>query len=99
MFTVIVQVKVKSEFVREFSAATVENAGQSVREPGIARFDVIQDQEDPSRFVLIEIYRDSQAPAAHKETAHYKKWKGAVEKMMAEPRASRTFTNVYPDAF
>jgi quinol monooxygenase YgiN len=67
-----------------------------VREPGVARFDVIQSVDDPTRFVLVEVYRDAQAPAAHKETAHYQKWRDTVAPMMAEPRSSQKYANVFP---
>jgi len=96
MFIVHVHVHVKADQVEAFRAASVENARQSVREPGIARFDVIQQQEDPTRFVLVEVYRTAGDPAKHKETAHYKKWRDAVESMMAEPRTSVKYANVFP---
>jgi len=97
MLIVHVHVKVKPERVEDFKRATVENATSSVREPGIARFDVGQQSDDPTRFVLVEIYRAADDPARHKETAHYRKWKQAVEPMMAEPRTSRKFANVFPE--
>jgi len=96
MLIVHVHVHVKPEFIESFKQATVENARHSVQEPGIARFDVLQQLDDPSRFVLIEIYRASAAPAAHKETAHYQKWRDAVAPMMCEPRASAKFASVFP---
>ena len=80
-----------------FREATLANARESVKEPGIARFDVVQDTEDRTRFVLVEAYRTAEAPAAHKETAHYLKWRDTVAPMMAEPRTSRKFTNCFPD--
>jgi quinol monooxygenase YgiN len=83
--------------VEEFSRATVENARASIQEPGIVRFDVVQQQDDATRFVLIEIYRDTEAAAAHKQTAHYAKWRDAVAPMMAEPRASLKYEAVFPD--
>ena len=95
MLIVHVHVHVKPESLEAFRAATVENARQSVREPGIARFDVAQQQDDPTRFVLVEVYRTADAPAKHKETAHYAKWRDAVAPMMAESRTSVKFTNVY----
>jgi autoinducer 2-degrading protein len=98
MLIVHVHVHVKDDQVEAFRAATVENAGESVREPGVARFDVIQQQDDPTRFVLVEVYRSASDPAQHKETAHYQKWRDTVESMMAEPRASVKYTNVFPDA-
>jgi (4S)-4-hydroxy-5-phosphonooxypentane-2,3-dione isomerase len=97
LVVVHVHVHVKAASVESFRQATRENAEQSLREPGIARFDAVQDAEDPTRFVLVEVYRDERAPAAHKETAHYKKWRDAVAKMMAEPRSSRRYGNVFPD--
>ncbi len=97
MLVVHVFVHVKSDQVDAFKAASVENARNSVREPGIARFDVIQQQDDPTRFVLVEVYRNLDAPARHKETAHYQKWRDTVADMMAEPRTSVKFANVFPD--
>ena len=97
VLVVQVLVHVKVESIDAFRAATVENAGASVREPGVARFDVVQDRADPARFVLIEVYRDAEAPVAHKATAHYAKWRDAVAPMMAEPRSSRTFASVFPE--
>lgn len=97
MLVVHVEVHVKPEHVEAFKAATLENARQSVLEPGIARFDVLQDHEDPRRFVLTEVYRTAEAPAQHKETAHYAHWRDAVADMMAEPRRSRKLGNVFPD--
>jgi quinol monooxygenase YgiN len=97
MLVVHVHVRVKAESVEAFKAATLENARHSVREPGIARFDVVQQQEDATRFVLIEAYRTPQAPAAHKETKHYQTWRDAVAPMMAEPRSSVKYQNLFPD--
>lgn len=97
MLIVLVNVRVKPEFVDDFKKACVENAMASVKEPGIARFDVLQQQDEPTRFVLIEVYRSVEATKAHKETEHYKKWRDTVEKMMAEPRFSVKYENVYPD--
>jgi quinol monooxygenase YgiN len=97
MFIVHVQVHVKPEFVDAFRAATIENARNSVQEAGISRFDVVQQLDDPSRFVLVEVYRTPDDPARHKETAHYKKWAETVAPMMAEPRSSVKYANVYPE--
>ena len=97
MFIVHVHVHVKPEFVEAFREATLENARNSVKEPGIARFDVIQQLDDPTRFVLVEVYRTSEDPAKHKETAHYKRWRDTVAEMMAEPRTSIKYANVFPD--
>ncbi len=97
MFIVHVHVHVKAECEEAFRQASIEDARNSVKEPGIARFDVVQQQDDPTRFVLVEVYRDAAAPAKHKETAHYAKWRDTVASMMAEPRTSVKFTNVFPD--
>lgn len=97
MLIVHVFVHVKPDQVEAFQGATLENARNSVQEPGIARFDVIQQQDDPTRFVLVEVYRTPQDPGRHKETAHYQKWRDAVAGMMAEPRSSIKYTNVFPD--
>lgn len=97
MHIVHVFVQVKPEHVEAFKAATVENARSSVQEPGIARFDVIQQHDDPSRFVLVEVYRTSDDPARHKETAHYAAWRDTVADMMAQPRTSLSYTNLFPD--
>jgi quinol monooxygenase YgiN len=96
MLIVHVQVHDRPEFIDAFRRASVENASHSVQEPGIARFDVLQQADDPSRFVLVEVYRTSQAPAEHKETAHYQVWRDAVAGMMAEPRTSVKYSNVFP---
>ena len=96
MLIVHVHVHVKAGCEEAFRDATIENCRQSVQEPGIARFDFCQQADDPTRFVLVEVYRDAEAPAAHKETAHYAKWRDTVASMMAEPRTSVNFTNVHP---
>jgi quinol monooxygenase YgiN len=96
MLIVHVFVHVKPEFVDAFKAATIENARNSIGEPGIARFDVMQQPGDPSRFILVEVYRTPEAPAQHKETAHYQTWRDTVAPMMAEPRTSVKYTNVFP---
>jgi len=83
MLIVHVHVHVKPESVEAFKQACVENARESVKEPGIARFDVVQQADDPTRFVLVEAYRTVDAPAKHKETAHYGKWRDTVASMMA----------------
>jgi len=97
MLIVHVHAHVKPEFVEAFRQATIENARHSVQEPGIACFDVLQQQDDPTRFVLVEVYRTAEDPARHKETAHYRAWRDAVADMMAEPRTSVRFANVFPD--
>lgn len=97
MFIVHVFAHVKPDKVDAFRAATLENARSSIAESGVARFDVIQQQDDPARFVLVEVYRTSDDPAKHKETAHYQKWRDTVPDMMAEPRTSIKYTNLFPD--
>ena len=97
MLVVHVHARVRPERVAEFLAATLVNAKASLGEPGVARFDVIQDQADPGHVVLVEVYRDDDAAAAHKQTAHYAVWRDAVADMMAEPRASTRFAAVFPD--
>jgi (4S)-4-hydroxy-5-phosphonooxypentane-2,3-dione isomerase len=97
MLIVQVNVRVKSGCIEAFREATLENARQSLQEPGIASFDVLQQAEDPTRFALIEAYRTAEAPAQHKETAHYKEWRDAVAPMMAEPRTSVKFANLFPE--
>ena len=96
MLIVHVHVNVKPEFIEAFREATAENASNSVQEPGIARFDVLQQADDPARFILVEAYRNHDATLRHKETPHYAKWRDTVEPMMAEPRSSVQFANVYP---
>ena len=97
MLVVHVHVRVKTECVDAFKQASLENARDSVREHGIARFDVVQQQDDPTRFVLVEVYRNAAAPAQHKDTAHYARWRDAVAPMMAEPRRSVKYDNIFPD--
>jgi len=97
MLVVQVFVHVKPECVEAFKAATLENARNSIKEPGIARFDFVQQQDDPTRFVLVEAYWSVEATTAHKATAHYAKWRDTVSDMMAEPRTSAKFTNLFPD--
>ncbi len=97
MFIVHVFVHVKDDQVDAFVEASRENAENSLEEPGVARFDVIQQRDDPTRFVLVEVYRTPDDPARHKETAHYKKWRDTVADMMAEPRTSLKYDNIAPD--
>lgn len=96
MYIVHVAVHVKPDQLDNFKAAVIENARNSVQEPGIARFDVIQQQDDPTRFMLVEVYRTELDTHKHKQTAHYKKWRDTVEEMMAEPRSSVKYFNVFP---
>lgn len=96
MLIVHVHVRVKPDTIDAFKTATIANAQASRKEAGIARFDLLQQSGDPTRFVLIEAYRTPDAPAAHKETAHYKTWRDTVADMMAEPRQSVKFANIDP---
>lgn len=97
MLVVHVHVHIKPGFTEAFLRATLENARQSRLEPGIARFDVVQERDEPARFTLVEVYRDEQAPAAHKETAHYQAWRDTVADMMVEPRRSVKYDHVFPE--
>lgn len=96
MLIVQVHIHVKPESVADFRQATIENARASIQEPGIARFDLLEQQDDSTRFVLIEAYRTPEAAAAHKETAHYAKWRDTVASMMAEPRQSVKYSAHFP---
>jgi (4S)-4-hydroxy-5-phosphonooxypentane-2,3-dione isomerase len=96
MFVVIVNVRVKPENIEAFKIATHDNASNSIHEPGIARFDVYQQVDDPTVFSLIEVYRSEAAPAKHRETAHYARWSSTVTDMMAEPRNKTTYNVLYP---
>ena len=98
MQIIVVHVHVKPGFADAFIAATAANATASRKEPGVARFDVIRQREDPNRFVLIEAYRDDDAPAKHKETGHYALWRDTVAPMMMEPRTSVKYSEVSPAA-
>lgn len=97
MLVVLVHVNVKPEFVEEFKRVTIENARNSVKEAGIARFDVIQQTDDPTKFILVEVYKTAEAPAAHKETSHYERWRDTVAEMMAEPRQGIKYSNIFPE--
>jgi len=96
MLIVHVHIRVRPELVEPFKQATIENARNSVQEPGVARFDVVQQQDDPARFVLVEVYRTTEAAALHKETAHYQAWRDRAEPMMAEPRTRVVYSAVFP---
>jgi quinol monooxygenase YgiN len=93
-----VQVHVKADAIEAFRTATLANSGASIREPGVLRFDVFQDQDDPTRFVLVEVYRSADAHAAHRNTPHYAAWRTTVDDLMAEPRTARKFWSVAPPA-
>ncbi len=97
MLVVHVHIHVKAEVLGDFIDATRENARYSLDEPGVVRFDLAQSRDDPQRFVLVEVYRDEDAPGHHKETDHYKKWRDTVADMMAEPRWSEKYTALYPE--
>lgn len=96
MLVVHVHVRVKPDCIEAFKTATLANARASVQEPGVARFDVVQQTDDAAKFILVEVYRDAAAQAAHKETTHYPIWRDAVAGMMAEPRTSVKFQNLFP---
>jgi (4S)-4-hydroxy-5-phosphonooxypentane-2,3-dione isomerase len=97
MLILIVNIHIQADRVEAFREATLENARNSRQEPGIARFDMLQQTDDPTRFVLIEVYRNHAATVAHKETAHYHAWLAAVDDMFAEPRTRALYANVSPD--
>jgi (4S)-4-hydroxy-5-phosphonooxypentane-2,3-dione isomerase len=97
MYIVHVFVHVKAEYIDDFITATVENARKSLLEPGVARFDVIQQLEDPSKFILVEVYKNAHDPVRHKETAHYAKWRDTVADMMIVPRTGIRYINLFPD--
>lgn len=97
MLIIHVHVRVKSDSLDAFRAASLANARSSVQEPGVVRFDVLQQEDDPTRFLLLEIYRTPEDPARHKETAHYATWRDTVESMMAEPRRSVRYRALFPE--
>lgn len=97
MLIVIVQAHVKPEHLEAFLAATLDNARNSVQEPGIARFDVMQQSDDPTRITLYEVYRSEDAPARHRETAHYLRWRDTVTEMLVEPRKRVEYRSLFPD--
>ena len=97
MHIVLVHVQIKSEFTQAFQEATRDNARNSILEPGIARFDVLQSQDDPTHYILVEVYHSLDATLLHKETTHYKHWRDSVVDMMAEPREGKRYSNIYPD--
>ena len=92
-----VHVHVKPDGVAAFREATLRNARASVQEPECARFDVVQDAEDPTRFVLVEVYRSAAGAADHKKTAHYAAWRDAVAALMAEPRVGKKYVALHPE--
>jgi quinol monooxygenase YgiN len=96
MLILVVHIRIKAEHVEAFREATIENARHSLQEPGVAQFDCLQQTDEPTRFVLYEVYRDSAATVAHKATAHYGTWLAKVDHMFAEPRTRALYQNVYP---
>ncbi len=98
MLVIQVHVRVKPDAIDAFKAATTENARNSVLEAGVARFDFFPHADDPTRFVLIEVYGTPEAPAAHKDSRHYQVWRDTVTDMMAEPRSSVRLAPVFPAA-
>lgn len=96
MFIVHIYIHVKADQLEAFKALTLDNAQNSLKEPGVARFDVIQQADDPTRFVLVEVYRTPEDVAKHKETAHYNRWRELAEPMMAGPRSRIIYSNVFP---
>ncbi|GAB4482304.1 MAG: (4S)-4-hydroxy-5-phosphonooxypentane-2,3-dione isomerase [Anaerolineales bacterium] len=96
MVILVVSLHVKTEFIEAFKQASLENARQSLKEAGVVRFDVLQQNDDPSRFLFIEVYRTPEDPARHKETAHYHQWREVAEPMLAEERTRALYTNVFP---
>ena len=96
MFIVHVHIRVKPELLTAFEAATLANARESLHEPGVVRFDLLQQAEDPTRFLLVEVYRTPEDATSHKATVHYQAWRDIVAEMMAEPRSSTRYTNIFP---
>ena len=96
MLVAIVTAHVKSDNIEAFKTATLDNASNSIKEPGVVRFDVYQQTDDPTHFTLVEIYRTEDDPARHRETAHYLRWRDAVANMMAEPRSRTTYSIIFP---
>ena len=97
MVIVHVHIHVKPDCVEKFIEATLANASNSVKEPGVARFDVIQEADDPTKFVLVEVYRSQEDIVKHKETAHYDAWQQVALDMMIEPRTRVRYHNCFPD--
>ena len=97
MIIIHVYLNAKREMINAFKEATVKNASNSVREPGILRFDVLQQENNPAMFLLVEIYKNEKAVSAHKETSHYAEWVKIAEPMLAEPRSKTSYINLFPD--
>lgn len=97
MIIVNVFANVKPDMIEQFKQATLKNAANSIKEPGVARFDFLQQEDNPVNFLLVEVYKDNNAIAKHKETLHYAEWRSTVESMMAQPRKSIKYSNIFPD--
>ena len=97
MYIVHVFIHVRSDKLQEFRQATEANAAGSIQEPGIARFDFLQQAEDPTRFLLVEVYRTQADAGKHKETPHYNRWRETVEPLLAEPRTRIVYENIVPN--
>jgi len=97
MHIVLVNIHVKPDKLEDFVAATQVNARNSVKEPGVVRFDFLQQKEDPTKFLLVEMYRTPEDADRHKETTHYLVWRDTVAEMMAEPRLGVKYANLFPD--
>ena len=97
MHIVHVFIHVKPDHVEAFKKVSLENTKNSLKEPGVARFDLIQKTDDPTRFVLVEVYRTPEDAPKHKETAHYNNWRESAEPIMAEPRTRIVYSNIFPD--
>jgi (4S)-4-hydroxy-5-phosphonooxypentane-2,3-dione isomerase len=97
MIVVNVYIRARKEMTDVVKEANIKNAKNSIKEPGIIRFDVMQQEDDPSRFLLVEIYKNEKAISAHKETAHYAEWVKVAEPMLAEPRLKTIYRNLFPD--
>ena len=97
MHILLVNIRVKSDCLEDFKIATLDNAQNSINEDGVVRFDVLQHKDNATRFTLVEVYRDPKDHAAHRETAHYLRWRDSVADMMAEPRVATVYSNMFPD--
>ena len=97
MHIVLVNIHVKPEFLEQFKAASLENAKNSVLEPGIVRFDFLQQTEDSTRFLLVEVYRTPEDQLKHRDTRHYQTWRDTVTEMMADPRVGIKYKNIFPE--
>ncbi len=99
MFVVHIYIQVKPEYIEEFKQICTENAQNSVKEPGIKRFDCLQQSDYPTKFVLVEAYLDETGVAQHKQTAHYNKWRSEAERMIVGERTRTRYTPVWPEKY